>query len=801
MAGSPFDYAEKVTSTVAETASDHVLEPVQKEFAGEPQVSAPECPGESSKPCIVGDASTSSESSAATAAVEDGNSKLIMYIVGGTFGVIVIGSILMKYQALGEYTSFWARILALGLAGASGGFGAVQYSLYNNLACRNFTALGYGDCPALLAIYVMWGMAVFHLAFNLPFLLVSLNRMAAWYAKFGLMSQASVYFTANSAAVATIKYAGGDIITLGIVAGGLVVAIMFLMAWFQGEDGVIRRIIDKAEDAVRAASKMAEEALEEGLKMFGLDSNERSKLTCNNVYVHAIVRPRPGFFDPGKDAEGNPLGVPTTSGEVVGFVDLHGNEEGAKVFKGLGYAKVRWEPATEGGKSSLSEHSIAETSSELQIVDDETGLVDKLVGDTMAYFGLPPDTLDVFTGPKFDAKKRQIDIFLKYWQSVKEEKEDEFGRPVVPSISLNCEVFDAAGKAIGTVNKVDSHLYKSSIRLKDLSVTTQSILSLELHRLPDKVKGLVISATCSEQYKLRHFRSFGFHPKGYNVDLAGLVTEPKGAGGEVNGVSICEGNGSSGVALLVMVKQKVGSEGDRWFGVKIDKNVSGRMPKDMRPVLSQIFNSTKDKVRNVKFRRDSNGNCVDIAIAFDECEVHYRSEQRAKETFKKHFEALTDKYKKKLMASGENPEKATGSAQKYAALQLKQTKGKQFRILWKKKTMENMKKGMHPMKAQLLAKKAAMDEAMFLGRKDEVMEQVRREAEEERLNLELANKAAKERYDSTWGGKVSNWYGSWFGEGRNDTADAMEAAEATERDGKKKKKKSRRQASKTSSWF
>lgn len=35
------------------------------------------------------------------------------------------------------------------------------------------------------------------------------------------------------------------------------------------------------------------------------------------------------------------------------------------------------------------------------------------------------------------------------------------------------------------------------------------------------------------------------------------------------------------------------------------------------------------------------------------------------------------------------------------------------------------------------------------------MEQVRREAEEERLNLELANKAAKERYDSTWGGKVS----------------------------------------------
>ncbi|KAF4719137.1 hypothetical protein FOZ63_012444, partial [Perkinsus olseni] len=80
------------------------------------------------KPCIVGDASPSSESSAAaTGSVEDGNGKLIMYIVGGTFGAIVIGSILMKYQALGEYTSFWARILALGLAGASGGFGAVQY--------------------------------------------------------------------------------------------------------------------------------------------------------------------------------------------------------------------------------------------------------------------------------------------------------------------------------------------------------------------------------------------------------------------------------------------------------------------------------------------------------------------------------------------------------------------------------------------------------------------------------------------------------------------------------------------------
>ncbi|EER04953.1 hypothetical protein Pmar_PMAR026965 [Perkinsus marinus ATCC 50983] len=221
------------------------------------------------KPCIVGDTSTpvTASSSNTAAAVQDEDSKLIMYIVGGVIGVIVIGSILMKYQALGEYTSFWARILALALAGASGGFGSIQYSLYNNLACRNFTALGYGDCPALLAIYVMWGMAAFHLIFNLPFLMVSLNRMADWYAKFGLMSQASVYFSVNSMAVATVKYAGGDVITLGIVSAGILVAIMFAMAWFQGEDGVIRRIIDKAEDAVRAASKMAEEALEEGLKM------------------------------------------------------------------------------------------------------------------------------------------------------------------------------------------------------------------------------------------------------------------------------------------------------------------------------------------------------------------------------------------------------------------------------------------------------------------------------------------------------------------------------------------------------
>ncbi|KAF4680799.1 hypothetical protein FOZ60_012976 [Perkinsus olseni] len=152
----------------------------------------------------------------------------------------------------------------------------------------------------------------------------------------------------------------------------------------------------------------------------------------------------------------------------------------------------------------------------------------------------------------------------------------------------------------------------------------------------------------------------------------------------------------------------------------------------VRPATARSWISTKDKVRNVKFRRDSNGNCVNIAIAFDECEVHHRSEQRAEET------------RRKLMASGEKPEKATGSAGKYAALQLKQTKGKQFRILWKKKTIENMKKGMHP---------------------------------------------------------VSNWYDSWFGGGRDDTADALEAAGAVERDGKKKRKRSRRQASKTSSWF
>ncbi|EER04952.1 hypothetical protein Pmar_PMAR026964 [Perkinsus marinus ATCC 50983] len=145
-----------------------------------------------------------------------------------------------------------------------------------------------------------------------------------------------------------------------------------------------------------------------------------------------------------------------------------------------------------------------------------------------------------------------------------------------------------------------------------------------------------------------------------------------------------------------MIKLKVGLEGERWFGVKINKNVSGRMPRDMRPVISQIFTSTKDKVRNGKFRKDPKSGCIDIETAFDECEVHFRSEQRAKETFKKHFDALTDRYKKKLMASGETPEKAASSAQKYAALQLKQTKGKQFQILWKNKTMENIKKGMHP---------------------------------------------------------------------------------------------------------
>lgn len=78
------------------------------------------------------------------------------------------------------------------------------------------------------------------------------------------------YFSVNSMAVATVKYAGGDVITLGIVSAGILgkwenfdffrknfsnlVAIMFAMAWFQGEDGVIRRIIDKAEDAVRKFS-------------------------------------------------------------------------------------------------------------------------------------------------------------------------------------------------------------------------------------------------------------------------------------------------------------------------------------------------------------------------------------------------------------------------------------------------------------------------------------------------------------------------------------------------------------------
>ncbi|KAF4672246.1 hypothetical protein FOL47_000763 [Perkinsus chesapeaki] len=796
---SPFYYAKQVSDAVEGAAKEHVIKPAAKEFAGDPEETSPDCPGESEEPCIIGEEASSKSAAVEDAVVAKEDDMLILYIVGGIFGIIVIGSILTKYQALGDYTSFWARIAALALAGASGAFGSLQYSLYNNLACRNFTALGYGDCPALLAIYVMWGMAAFHTIFNLPFLIVPIKKMAQWYAKFGLMAQASVYFTVNGMAVAAIKYAGGDIITLGIVAGGLVVGMMFLVAWFQGEDGVIQRIIGKAEEAVRATGKMAEQALEEGLKLFGLDSNERSKLTCHNVYVHARVRPRVGFFEPGKNSDEEDLPVPTEPGEVVGFADLQGNEEGYRVFKGPGYAKVSWDQPGEGRKPVLSEHSIAEGSSELQIVDDEVGIVDKLVGDTMAYFGLPADTLDVFTGPRLDAKKRQVDIHLKYWPIGRGDKEDELGRPVPAAVTLNCEAYDGSGKAIGKVNKVDPQLYKSAIRLKVLPKSSLSILSVELHRLPDKVKGLVVSATCSDQYKLRHFRSIGFYPKGYGIDLAGLTTKPKSFGAEIGGTKICEDNGNPSVALLVMVKQKLGSvEGTRWFGVRANKNVGGRMPKEMTPVLTQLFGSIKDKVKNVKFRKG--GECIDIGAAFDECEVHYRSEQRARETFRKHFEALTEKYAAKLTASGESPESARSAAQKYAALQLKQTKGVQFQALWKKKTRENIKMGMHPMKAQLLAKKAAMDEAMFLGRKEEVLQQVRREAEEEKLNLEMANKAAMEKYDSTWGGKISNWYGSWFG-GEEDASVDVAIEEGVDSNEKKKKKKRRKRSAAEATWF
>jgi hypothetical protein len=738
-----------------------------------------------SNTCVIA-ASTQPDATASTGTI-------VASVLGGIIGLVTIAAIVQKYKTMGSYSSFWGRMVGLFSGAAAVGVGYMDFASYSDNQCNNFMGDAFmsSPCPCLVCVYLLWGYGGFQLIFNLPFLYAGEKTTSKWYASFGLFSQAGAMGLVSAGCAAGIRFASGSITGMLICCLGLVVAVMFLLGWFKGEDGVLSRMFQSAKDMLSEAGAAANLMVDDGLKMFGLNADERTKVGTHNVYTFCKVVRGPDWMGGDEDGEG--------PGELIGYIGDDGVADGVAVSTGRpGWAKVKWE-----NTSKTLEHRIgADRKFELKFADSEStdGVVDKLMGQTWALFGYDPNADEK---RKARSEKRQIEFTLTSRMPGEEEVEpeenpaadsddDEEKKPkgvlkpkiiTDPSTTLvmTCEVFSAStGRLVDRCDEVKPSLFKSAIRHRQLAQKQDAIV-VELQKLPAEASLLLLWAKVPEKSKLGKFERLGIRATTTGKDIPQLsVSQQEGS------QAIASHKGSDGILWLVLYATDDGAGGVKWFASKPAASLGSGNPSGSLDVEATKFLAAREKLEKKKKSAEpptgitkNISDLTSVDSMFDQIKLELRCEAQARDLMNAKLESVSAALAARLRAQGVPQPDA--QAKKIALVQI----NKQHQLIYQRTLVVRrayyLKLRMHPVLAMAAAKKDANRAALYDGKESEVRQAVLNSIAEEKAAAEETKRQEEAEYANTYTGQATAALSAvWGGWG---------AAEEPKKKKKKKKKK------------
>ena len=765
---------------------------------GMPGVPGQPMPAAASTACVVGSSSSEAENS---------TGKYVGYAIGGLFGLITVSAIIQKYKTMGSYSSFWGRMICL-LSGAAGlSLAYSDFSAHSANDCDNFfgEALFDSPCPCLLCVYVLGLYALFQFMFNLPFLYANEKTISKMYASFGLFNQAGLVLVVSGGSAGAIKFASGSLMSMAVACVGCLASVMFLLGWFKGEDGVLGRMFQSAKDMLTDASQAAAVMVDDGLKMFGLNADERTKVTLSNVYTFARVARGPDWS--AADEDGGP---DSSGGEIVGYIGENGVADGVPVSTGgSGWAKVKWDPKIPGQPGKTGEYRIgANGKFELKMVEETEGVVDKLMSQTFGLFGVSP--------AKTAAKEKlQIEFILtsrlpgemeseEQADLKDDEADDEEGdkkkieklakaaQAAAAAASRDllifaCDVFDASGRLTDTCSDVKPMLFKSAIRHRQLG-NKQDAIVVELQKLPPTAAILALSVKVPAEKKLGNWETLNVRSTSTGHDIAPLSVSPaEGAG------SIASHRGGEGFLWFILYSPEPG----QWYAEKVGASLgAGSVGSALADQVSK-FLAKREKVEKKKKKNSvveeplakNVAGLVNVIDAFENIKFETRCEEQARELMNTKLTATTNVLVTRLKAQGIPEAQAQLQAKKIALVQI----NKQHQLMFQKTLIVRrafyLKQRVHPVHAMILAKKDANRAALYDGKEEDVKRSVRVSMAEEKEAVEEAKRLQDADYANTYTGQASAlasslW--SWTAETPEDSSP------------KKKKKKKKTEENKES---
>jgi hypothetical protein len=712
----------------------------------------------------------------------------IAIAVGALFGLITIAAIVQKYKTMGSYSSFWGRMIALASGAIAFAMGYIDVSHHSANDCSNLFGEAEFDspCPCLACGYLLFVYGAFQLIFNLPFLYANEKTISNLYAKFGLFNQAAVELTVSGGCAGGIKFMSGGLMEMVVCALGCVTAVLFLLGWFKGEDGALGRLFQSAKDMLNDAANAAAAMVDDGLKVFGLNADERNKVTMSNVYNFCRVVRGPDWS--AGDDDGGPEGP---GGEVVGYIGENGVAEGVAVSAGQpGWAKVKWDPKIPGQQGKTAEYRIgAGNKFELKMAEENEGIVDKLMGQTFAMFGYDPNSNK---GPPKD--KQQIEFILTSRLPGEEEPEkegelnnDSGDEDASPSskkaeekaiaaakaeaeaaskdtLVMACDVFDKTGKNLGRCDEVKQMLFKSAVRHRNLGNKQEAIV-VELQKIPEDVAVIAVNIKVPEGRQLGHFGSLNIRATSQGHDLSKLSV-PAAEGAK----SISKHQGSRGYLWFLLYSPEPG----KWFAEKTDASLGSGQPVDaLNEQVAKFIAAREPKIPKSKKKAEeyestlvggkSVENLISISEIFEYLKIELRCEAQAREMMNSKVNVMTEAYTTKLKSQGVPEAQAKLQAKKLALIQIH----KQHQLIYQKtlviKRAMYMKQRIHPVHALIMAKKDANRAALFDGKEAEIRRAVMNTIKEEKEATEAAQREQDAAYADTYTGKASALASSLWG--------------------------------------
>jgi hypothetical protein len=581
---------------------------------------------------------------------------------------------------------------------------------------------------------------------------------------------------------------------MAVAALGMVVGLLFLLGWFKGEDGVLGRLFQSAKDMLNSATEQAAALVDDGLKVFGLNADERNKVTTNNIYNFCRVVRGPDWTAGDEDGGPNAPG-----GEVIGYIGENGVAEGVAVAAGsAGWAKVKWD----SGKTA--EYRIgAGNKFQLKMAEETEGIVDKLMGQTFAMFGLDPGANKA---PLKDKKQMEFILTSKLPGEQEEEKEAELNNdsdnekaaPVVPKteesgIILTAEAFDSSGKSVGKCDDLKSMLFKSAIRHRQLG-NKQDAIVIEFQKLPAEISLIALCAKLPGDRQLGHWASVNIRTTSVGHDLSRLsLSQQEG----VQGVQ--KHQGSRGFLYFLLYACP---DNSAWFAKKCNESLGSSTDTTgaLNDKISKFFAEREPSSKKKKgdaLGKVTTSDLISVEEVFENLKVELKCEAQARELMSTKVNAMTEAYSARLRQQGVPLQQANLQAKKLALIQI----NKQHQLIFQKtlvvKRAIYLKQRMHPVHAIILAKKDANRAALYDGKEAEIRQAVMNTLKEEKDAAEEAKREQEAEAGNSYSGQASALVSNMWGW----------ATAEPEKSGKKKKRrcgsggKSRNSNCCSSCWF